>query len=182
MTNTERKLDEARFFLDKLKTHDPYFDYYLSAFLNAARSTSWVMRHEFQGADGWEEWYKESTLSDGQRKLLKETNELRIETTKKSGIKTDYHLIDGLLVEDEKYYPMIKDLLDSEAATFTLTLTPLEEIDEDETFEDEETISLIVKKVSEMESPTTREKLSKLCSDYFNFLQQKVEECTDLFT
>jgi len=68
MGRTRQKLEEAAFFLAKVKEH--YFDvldeeeqarpflYYLSAFVSAARSVTWVMRSEYSALEGWATWYQ----------------------------------------------------------------------------------------------------------------------------
>jgi hypothetical protein len=59
MTGTKLKVNEAKFFLEKMKESfqkQPDFDYYLSAFISSSRSVLWVMRCEFSKIHGWEEW------------------------------------------------------------------------------------------------------------------------------
>jgi hypothetical protein len=49
-TKTRFKLEEARFFhahLEKHWRHLSHVDFYLSAFVSAARSVTWVMRYEY---------------------------------------------------------------------------------------------------------------------------------------
>ncbi len=56
---TRRKLEEAQFFLGKMREDypkNPTFDHYLSAFIGAARSVRWVMKHEYGACPGWKEW------------------------------------------------------------------------------------------------------------------------------
>jgi hypothetical protein len=96
MTRTRQKLDEARFFLAKLDEHyfdhvrgivgddnpPPIFAYYLSAFLSAARSVTWVMRHEYIRVNGWEAWFQGQEVSEQHRMLLKLFNDLRVRSNK----------------------------------------------------------------------------------------------------
>ncbi len=95
MTATRHKLDEARFFLRKVDEyyyHDlpsvvlgrepPEFRYYLSAFLSAARSITWIMRSEFGALEGWDAWFKSNEPGDAEKQLLKVFNELRVRTEK----------------------------------------------------------------------------------------------------
>jgi hypothetical protein len=72
MGATRIKYHEAEFFLAKLDSSyyedvrrmfkksrkPPVFHYYLSAFLSAARSITWIMRSEYRLISGWEEWYR----------------------------------------------------------------------------------------------------------------------------
>jgi hypothetical protein len=181
MTSTERKLDEAKYFLGQLNPNFPYFDYILSAFLNAARSTAWVMRNEFCKTEGWENWYKECYISESERELLEKTNELRISASKKSGIKTEFNFMD-YIIPDEKYYPvidkMLKDLEGKEIkVTFSTELTD----NADDEVEDSYKIRGIVK-MNKDESEMSRESISRLCTEYFKFLEKQVILCVNLFS
>jgi len=90
---TRRKLGEARFFYGHLvkerqqtTRHDPAaFRYYFSAFIQAARNVLWVLHHEEK--EKWEAWKPgwESTLTQEEQKLLKFTNELRLDEVKRGG-------------------------------------------------------------------------------------------------
>ena len=90
---TRRKLDEARFFYGHLvkerqKTfrHDPSaFRFYLSAFIQAARSITWRLGNE--EPEKWKAWRPkwEGTLSDEDKKLMKVTRKLRNAEVKHSG-------------------------------------------------------------------------------------------------
>jgi len=94
---TIEKLEEARFFLERAREHanvsveqavaagaPAALRYYLSAFFSAARSVTWVMRHEYGACPGWEEWFESKKASEGGRQLLTQTNEARIETVKRA--------------------------------------------------------------------------------------------------
>ncbi len=57
---TQFKLDEARFFLDHLAPNygkERKFDFFLSAFISAARSVTWVMKAEYADVEGWAAWF-----------------------------------------------------------------------------------------------------------------------------
>jgi|GEM_PF-2578877 len=194
MTGTERKLDEARFFLEKLNVNDPYFDYYLSAFLNAARSTSWVMRHEFHLAPGWEDWFKQTSITDQERALLRRINDLRIESTKKSGLKTEFIFFEGIEPEEESYAAIAEIMKFPSGTEVRLTIRPLdedEEEEEEEEEEDDETESYDgdwetyvvrgVAKFKEAESENSRENMLKNGTEYFDFLRKQVEACVTRF-
>jgi hypothetical protein len=91
MAATQEKLLEAKFFLDKLRASiwvQPDFDYYLNAFLGSARSVLWIMRAEYSDTPGWEEWYKSKELNALDVAFLRDINELRIESTKRSSVRT----------------------------------------------------------------------------------------------
>jgi len=96
VTRTRHKLNEAEFFLSKLVEHyfdqvrcmleekvsPPVFSYYLSAFVSAARSVTWVMRHEYSRIPDWEGWFRAQDLTESERGLLKLFNELRVRSEK----------------------------------------------------------------------------------------------------
>jgi hypothetical protein len=185
MTNTERKLDEAYYFLNQLNPDDPYFDYILSAYLNAARSTSWIMRYEFLKINGWEEWFKNTDISEEQKVLLKKINDMRILSTKQSGIKTEFYFLD-CIIPDEEYFPSIKEILDQPDGTeYKITIKVLDESIKEEDLNDD---SYIIKgkikgkvKKTKDTSEFSREAIQKLCNDYYVFLKKQVRNCIEKF-
>jgi hypothetical protein len=208
MTNTERKLDEARYFLGQLDVEDPYFDYILSAYLNAARSTPWVMRNEFTHVDGWNEWYGGREGSKEEKEIFKAINDLRIKATKQEGIKTNYFLFDAILV-DEEYYSTIKEFLKKDGR-YKITITKKEElndtadeevnvddsdVDNDSDFDDEiddsdfddgdfsgKTYVIKGRKDSTIDqSKNSRLEIHNLCKDYFALIENLVQECMARF-
>jgi len=181
MTNTERKLDEARFFLNQLNINDPYFDYILGAYLNAARSVTWIMKNEFIKIKRWMRWYVSKTLNDKEKTILKEINRLRIKSTKQDGIKTDFFILDAIHV-DEKYYADVKKMFDVPDGTeFKITVAESHKKKD----KDINRGSLIISGLVDMHKAETasqnRKKLSSLCKDYFKFLEQIVSECSNKF-
>ena len=178
MTNTERKLDEAQYFLKMLNVEDPYFDYILSAYLNAARSITWIMRHEFHNIEGWEEWFKSQMINKEQKSLLNTINDLRIASTKQNGVKTDYYLLEKLLI-DEKDYSKVKEILD-EDGLYKFTLVAADEINIEEQNENKTIIGCTV--INENDSSNSRNELYNLCKDYYEFLEIQVNNCIKRFT
>lgn len=90
-TRTQYKLEEAKFFLLLLEQnwrHFPHVDYFLSAFVSAARSVTWVMRSEYGKVPGWEEWFDAKKPSSKARELLKRMNDVRVRATKSVPLKT----------------------------------------------------------------------------------------------
>jgi hypothetical protein len=94
---TRWKLEEARFFLRKVRRHyhdrvhanlgsrrraRPDFEFYLSAFLSAARSVPWVMKAEYGRVPEWSQWYEAYKPSADDIELLKRFNELRVKSEK----------------------------------------------------------------------------------------------------
>jgi hypothetical protein len=91
LTRTQYKLEEARFFLLLLEQnwrHFPHVDYFLSAFVSAARSITWVMRSEYSTKPGWLEWFDAKKPSPKTRDLLKQMNDVRVRATKTVPLKT----------------------------------------------------------------------------------------------
>ncbi len=90
-TETRYKLNEARFFLDRIQAdwrNLPDFDFYLSAFVSAARSVTWVMRAEYGKAPDWEAWFDKKAPTARRRELLKRMNIVRVRATKTRPIRT----------------------------------------------------------------------------------------------
>lgn len=82
---TRRKLEEAKFFLDQLRPNygkEKKFDFYLSAFISAARSITWVMGAEYGDVPGYKDWFDGLQPSEEEERLLKGTNTLRVRTQK----------------------------------------------------------------------------------------------------
>jgi hypothetical protein len=90
---TRRKLSEAAFFLRKLievrervaSPEPEAFEYYLSAFLSAARSVTLVLQAEQKhGYDNWFPGWKDALSSD-ERDLLSHFNTQRVQTVHRTG-------------------------------------------------------------------------------------------------
>jgi hypothetical protein len=183
VTNTERKLDEAKYFLGQLNTDDPYFDYILSAYLNAARSTTWIMKYEFDKVSNWISWYESKEISNDQRALLKQINDLRVAATKKDGVKTGYYFFDSLLIPEENYSEIKKfQKLEGE---WLITIKTKEEAENEKSLaatDSEEAFTFTGKTGGEgLETKTMREELHQLCKSYFNFLDNLVHECVSIY-
>jgi hypothetical protein len=91
-TRTQYKLEEARFFLQLLEDHwrhAPHFDYFLSAFVAAARSVTWIMRSEYSRRfPEWTIWFEEKKPGSSTRVLLKKMNDLRVRATHSDPVRT----------------------------------------------------------------------------------------------
>lgn len=61
MTNTERKLNEARYFfatMERLFNEGaPEFEFHLNAFINSSRNVTFVMQKEYAGVNGFNDWW-----------------------------------------------------------------------------------------------------------------------------
>jgi hypothetical protein len=97
--STKDRLEEARFFLSKLRQHKvaqaqprrpppEHFRYYLGAFVTAARSVTWVLqREEGEKYDAWKgSW--EGQRTEAENALLKLTTQMRNTSVKEGHIET----------------------------------------------------------------------------------------------
>jgi len=90
-SRTHFKLAEASYFLlkaDKNWRNVPDFDFYLSAFISAARSVTWVMNAEFGKVPGWKDWFEEKKPNAEIRDFLRRVNYLRVRSQKTTPIAT----------------------------------------------------------------------------------------------
>lgn len=177
MTNTELKLDEAKFFLEKLDTQDSHFDYYLSAFLNAARSTTWIMRNEFQNIKGWEKWYNSIEVTKESKNLLNKINDFRILSTKQSGIKTEFLLFDTFHISDEEYQKFLG--LTEEPGEYTITIS---DFDESNATNNSESSFITRIDSSRQSSLPSRIEMIELGKEYLDLLTQLVSACIKKFS
>jgi hypothetical protein len=182
MTKTQKKLDEAKYFLNQLRLEDPYFDYVLSAFLNAARSTFWVMRHEFARAPGWAQWFDAAEASEDEQTLLSDTNQMRIDSAKKGEMNTEFFLFgDDTVTIDQESYPEAKRMLDElEGEEFEVTIRPAGDAESSPSCEDRYVLQAYVKRESER-APDRRPAIKRKCDEYFAFLEKIVSECHEKF-
>ena len=89
-TNTQEKIDEAYFFLQKCNENYSNFDFkfYYSAFVSSSRSVLWVMKSEFSNVKHYKEWHSKRIVSNDEKVIFERINDLRVRTTKISPIKT----------------------------------------------------------------------------------------------
>jgi len=174
---TSQKLNEAEFFLTKLDEHyfdhvqgivkespaSPAFAYNLSAFLSAARSVTWVMRHECTSIDGWEEWFESQKVSETHRTLLKVFNNLRIRTNKLEPIELGHSIRfvgDPGSKERDPRMPRIK--------------VSISTADEEEKVIQSGEVAEFIWTSDEFDG----EDLLQPCKEYFDLLKHLVENCT----
>jgi hypothetical protein len=109
MGRARQTLDEAAFFLEKVREH--YFEvldeegqgrpflYYLSAFVSAARSVTWVMRSEYGRSAGWESWYQSKQPDLEDKVLLRQFATLRNRSEKADPLRIGVRLHLSLAAE-----------------------------------------------------------------------------------
>jgi hypothetical protein len=187
MTPTEYKLAEARYFLNQLRVSEPFFDFIFSAYLNAARSVTWVMRHQFESKTGWAEWFKASEVSEHEAQLLSDMNRLRIQATKQDGIATEHYLLPGVVVEKSSYRDL-KECFEAipEGSQVMITIAAAEESAEaapatdDEEYDTWKFNARVSFDVDREEDPLRRGYL-EMGQRYYAFLERKVLECVARF-
>jgi hypothetical protein len=114
-TRTRFKLEEARYFfahLEKDWRHVPQFEFYLSAFVSAARSVTWIMRSEYNKRPGWQDWFTARQPPPHLRDTLKGMNDLRVRSTKAEPIRTRTSV--RLNIPAEYLTPEVQELLKPE--------------------------------------------------------------------
>lgn len=102
MKNTNYKLEESKFFLDKMIKNSnklPDFDYYFNAFISSARSILWIMKNEYIHKPGWEEWYNSIETTGEEDQFNNNINNLRIRSLKKNPPRTSKYV--GMITPNE---------------------------------------------------------------------------------
>ena len=113
-TLSRLKLAEAKFFLDQLRPNynkERKFDFFLSAFISAARSVTWIMRSEYGEVGGWEAWFNALEPSGEEAALLQGTNEVRIRTQKREPLRTMARLVVDRIIVPEDHATRIAEAL-----------------------------------------------------------------------
>ena len=94
---TKKKLTEAQFFFDLLSTegrplaYGDHFDFYLSAFLSAGRSVTYVLqKEEKEPYDAWHPDWEQNCISTDEQALLDFMNHQRVSTIHRTG--AEFHL------------------------------------------------------------------------------------------
>lgn len=182
MTRTRHKLNEARFFLDKMDEHyfdhvqhmfdeqplsHPVFGYFLSAFLSAARSVTWVMKHEYKRIPGWEQWYTNETATEQQQDLMKLFTNLRNRTQKEETLP----LAHSIWLGDENDSPE----RDPRIPRLQVTISPVDDESNDAKYHGE--ITALLWTMDELDG----EDLLPSCKQYFELLASLVKACEQRF-
>ena len=103
-TQTQGKIDEAEFFLSKFieNYNEHEFKYYLSAFVSAARSISWIMKAEFNQHPLYSTWTTQRQPTEDEAILFKLFNDLRITTNKQKPIET-HRIVSSIMTVPEGF-------------------------------------------------------------------------------
>jgi hypothetical protein len=92
LSDTEYKLEEAKFFLNLMTKHRGrfhQFNFYFSAFISAANSVYFVMKKEFVRTPGWAAWQRQKAqeLSEEANDLLRRTRDMRNHSLKRGTLR-----------------------------------------------------------------------------------------------
>ncbi len=186
MNYTIDKLDEAEFFLSKLKEHKnifPEFDYYLNAFVGSARAVLWIMKSEYDSNDNWRNWYENKTTSESEMIVLKGITNMRNRSLKRAPLKTKKYPILHSGSEFFDVYKELKEFIEKNGRDKKYSLE-IKEVDDFEnhisTNEKELRINGVLNVYDTVEEFKDSNVIDK-CEEYFLWLKSLVEECMSLF-
>ena len=187
MGRTRHKLDEAAFFLEKVREH--YFDvldedgqgrpflYYLSAFVSAARSVAWVMRSEYSRAESWEFWYQSRQPELEDRALLRQFAAIRNRSEKADPLRIAIRLNLSLATEPSPKEGEPSTVRHPKLQQYRVTIT---EVDppSGEPRSLEASIDTLECALPELGD----DDVLRCCSRYFDLLGRLVEDCESRFS
>lgn len=185
MTETRTKLEESSFFLERLKESQrlhPAFDFYLNAFVSAARSVTWIMRHEYHDVPGWEAWYDLRAVSLDHERVLQGFNTARVRSQKERPLQTaaqiSLQLPTGVMTAEmkhrldqltgERIIVTVSPVDNSTSRPATITDTSL-------------TFSATLDDVWRVLEEFPAEDILTVCTSYYQFLESIVTECEAQF-
>lgn len=183
ITDTEFKFKEVKYFLSLLSrrsTIGEKFDFLLNAFVNSARSITWIMKAEFSKVDGWRKWYNSKKANEEENKLLRLFNEMRISSTKIKPLKTALVIVFSVIIpkDDKVTYKELNEILKPGKVKVTFYKKGAKARKPSK--------GLLLKEVQieEICRPIreySEEDALKLCKKYFAFLENLVNECVEKF-
>ena len=187
MGRTRHKLDEAAFFLEKVRDH--YFDvleddrqgrpfrFYLSAFVSAARSVAWVMRSEYCRSQGWESWYKLRQPELEDQTLLSRFAEVRNKSQKVGPLKVGIRLRLSQTAEGAPQDDELSRVRHPKLQQYRVTITLVDPPSGDSRSM-EASIDALECALPELGD----DDLLQSCSRYFDLLNRLVEDCESRFS
>ena len=185
MKNTCRRLDEAIFFLNKMKENKnvtPDFDYYLNAFFDSARSVLWIMRAEYCKVDGWEKWFEEKDTTEKIKRLISNITEARNRSTKKEALKVNTYMTVG---SENKFIDLAEYLKLFAGKEITLevkTISPDDVMNDVDVTQKEGKISIRgMLEICDSINEFKRQDICEVCQEYIEWLQEVVIECQERF-
>lgn len=179
MTNTKKKLSEAKFFYKLLSENNklfPDFNYYLNAFLNSSRAVTWIMNSEYSKVDGFKDWYEKEKVDEETEQLLKSINTLRVESTKKKPVEANpvaQFTIDENSITDE-IKEKIKEI---NHKRINITISEVGEGPKDAEIIIQGRISGITNSIEDFPN----EDILTICENYITELERLIGECEQRF-
>lgn len=178
MSDTQYKLEESEYFLDRTRENvnsPKYFSFNLSAFLSSGRSVTCVMQKEFRHCNGFNEWYgSEQGQMDPKFRFFKDMRDVTVhQRTIMPNKKVSVNIKEKIMVNESVNVRVIRngDVISEN----TSIPSPSVEIPDDNEKEKEYHISWFF-----MEYPN--EDLLKVCQQYLGELRKLVEECIKQFS
>lgn len=186
MNSTKYRLDESIFFLSQLKNNQnklPEFNYFLNAYVNSARSITWIMQAEYKNISGWREWYDKTDISEKEKQLLKGIVDMR-----NRSIKSKPLTIDSLISienSNHEFYNIADELKEFEGKKMNIKIEIfLDEPEDNELILEKGPRSFyykgkgkIVKSIEEFKG----QDILDVCIQYNEWLSKIVNECIEKF-
>jgi hypothetical protein len=184
LSKTRNKLEEAHFFLQKIKdgnTKGPDLNYYLSAFINAARSVLWIMRAEYQEVVGWKDWYDSKEPSSPEKKILKLMTVIRNRSVKEKPLRLYASLT--MIIPKESLTEELKDWIRKQNRNRQPLMVKLVPNQTTETFagSDHVTANVKVNKVFMCLDDFPSKDIISVCVKYYKLLEKMIKECESRF-
>ncbi|WP_313232425.1 hypothetical protein [Tissierella praeacuta] len=187
MGYTIGKLNEAEFFLNKLKEHEnifPEFDYYLNAFVSSARSVLWIMKSEYNSNNGWKNWYENKSTNQSEDNLLKGITGMRNRSLKQEPLKTEKYFMMSLQLETVDVWEEVKKFVEEHGKDkkYDITIKSDGMPKNRGILKDKNSLTIqgrldVYDTVEEFKDNNIIDK----CEEYFLWLKSIVKECSSLF-
>jgi hypothetical protein len=184
MRRTRQKLDEAAYFLHRIQEH--YFDaleddgrpliYYVSAFVSAARSVTWIMRNEYGDVNGWRLWYDAKRPPAEDAILLRRFTDVRNRSQKAEPLRVGIRLYTsakGEGVPDSSGEPMPGN---PKLQRYRITISQVEPPSGEP-----RSIEAVLDSIECSIPELGEEDLLRACGRYFDLLSKLVQECEARF-
>ena len=163
----EEKIKETDFFLEQLTNSKNLSDarYYLSAFLSASRSITFVLQASISEINGFQKWYEEQQVKLKQNDLAKYFVEARN------------------LSQHVGYYPITSCVFNDNTVKYTFTYHS-EAVDSlfQKVFYDNLAHSINLDHIhNEVKNPIPKEDVATACKKYFVLLLEIIQDCYQQF-
>ncbi|PCI52974.1 MAG: hypothetical protein COB36_14035 [Alphaproteobacteria bacterium] len=183
ITRTEYKLEEARFFLKHMEQHWNHVsnvDFYLSAFVSAARSITWIMKAEFGKNTDWSSWYESQKPTAEIDALLAKMTKVRNRSIKSTPLKTQ--TIANVHIPLEDLSPEGRRFL-TEGALGDVRLEPFDDTNTIFTVKQGDTIlgKARLKAAEHLLPEFGGQDLKNVCREYLTELEELVQKCLAKF-